>query len=636
MIVRRVFAVLFCSCVAPTLALAECLLENDPLGRADCSSVLFIDGSHADCQTFAGIVASDARSRDEAMNFDTPWCSLGGLNEHFLNHKLNSEDTVYIVDGEYLHFIDYGTPAAVGATYRILVISSGVTITRYPEAPDGYDEVVIRAGSYDSSGPMLNFKGSDITLENLTFEGNIPVPLDPTPGDGVPADTTTQLPGACQTPIDTNLLLYMKRFILFQGSAGARTSGHTLRNIRLDNFEGLNDDGYCYRASKPTGWGIQFQNTDGGIVEDSFISCATTAELEGRSYDPFITADGIQMNYTEGFEVRGNQFSHCGHASLQTRWSSGHVVENNDVTNHIHTGMDLSGDSTDLTVRYNRVHDFDALGIEFNGVSTSLLYNNLIYRGGVAGITLLGVSNGTVTKWSSDNDIFNNLIYDMGRAGIELIHYGSSSPGPSGINDNRIHNNVIFGIQQYAQDPDHAEIKLHFLEPNFSAFVDAIPPRAPGDGNTFDDNVVLGFVDGEAPMTYMEGFELKDEVSLAELNSEAIGSGNLGFATAPDPEQVFVSAAGGDFHWKPGNPLGWPVFPPEGLCLGRDGLPLMTDDYDHDLRPDVATTGVCHVGPYEYAPVPVSALTGWGLGSLTALVMGIGLWRASTRRSRVG
>lgn len=327
--IRSSLAALLCSCIAPALAFGECVTGSDPLGLADCSSVLFIDGSNSDCNTFAGIVAADARTRDTALNPNTPWCSLRGLNESIPDEKLHTLDTVYIVDGEYSHFIDNGgaLPIADGATPRVRIKTSGVTITRYPEPPDGNDEVVIRAGSYDF-GYFLSFTGSDITLENLTFLGNISVPPDPTPADGIPADVTTaglELPGdpttPCEAPIGTDQRLYMKWFLSFGGASGGRSSGHTLHNIHLDDFEGLNDEGYCYRFSHadnqklPWGGGLNFSSVDNVTLKDSFIGCTSSPELMAPAYHNTLNADGLKMDFTSDFVVSGNEFSHCGHAS---------------------------------------------------------------------------------------------------------------------------------------------------------------------------------------------------------------------------------------------------------------------------------------------------------------------------------
>lgn len=154
---------------------------------------------------------------------------------------------------------------------------------------------------------------------------------------------------------------------------------------------------------------------------------------------------GIRLTHADHVIVRNITVSGAGHANLFCSHSHHVTFENNEASNG-GIGIYVADSSDYATIRGNRLHNHQAIGLHMNGdissggdgiISFALVENNVIYRNGATGINCDGVT---------DSVFRNNLIYDNVRRGIAFFQGDGAVPS----NDNQVlHNTVVMPSTGY-------------------------------------------------------------------------------------------------------------------------------------------------------------------------------------------
>ena len=179
-----------------------------------------------------------------------------------------------------------------------------------------------------------------------------------------------------------------------------------------------------------------------------------------------VDADGARFGQKgKGFTVTGDFgestgiWSNADHTKIE-----GNIVRDLDVIGlpEIWTNRGISGGGLGLTVRYNRVEQFDAHGIlvtgsggQSNQASLAKVSGNVIRNTRYACIVIL--------SWGRDNGSYDhNHLEDCGQAGIGLLNdYVGFSPGPIRNSGERIRYNTISGNTEIAIDAWHGNPSIY-------------------------------------------------------------------------------------------------------------------------------------------------------------------------------
>jgi hypothetical protein len=262
---------------------------------------------------------------------------------------------------------------------------------------------------------------------------------------------------------------------------------------------------------------------------------------------------GIDMRDVNRITVR-----RCNvHGSAVTGIFDGFVdhptYEDNESWNNGEHGIYHSNSGDDAIIRGNRLHHNAGCGLHMNGdasqggdgiISRVLVERNVIWENGLAGGS--GINGDGVT----DSVIRNNLLYDNHASGIALF----GIDGAVGSSRNLVANNTIV---QAADNRSRWVI-------NMSAFGGAFPPV----DNRILNNILYtpratrGSVDIWDPAA--QGFE-SDYNVVVDLFSPDSESSTLTLAQwqalghdthsiIATPAQLFVDAAAGDYTLRPGSP----------------------------------------------------------------------------------
>ncbi len=555
-------------CVALQTAMAAYPVDVDPLRLSSANptdiedpQVLFIDNLHP---------CDDALSRTQTLSTGIPWCSLFGLREYSISQNLRAGDTVYFRGGgsPYEHLIDTST---------LQLETSGtaenpITIAAYPTDSGGSENVTIKAGTFSTTSDdrkwFLYIKGSHYKVEDLNFVGHIDIPGE----------------GRLYSPLFLNV--YQANNVEIRGGS-------------VSGFLGNDDMLYLQGVPDRTGgYGLAFEGGAHAVIDNVDIGCT---DPESPMIQGALSGDGLLIQNSNDVVVRNSTFYDCGHDALHVRTATNVLIEDNEFYNRFHNSIDLNWASLHV-IRNNRFVDWNTvpsasslqgIAIEILHSSNNKVYNNLIYSSVStnmsAGIAIISSSDTETANGgeSSGNEIYNNLIYRAGKAGISLSHSGPSTL-PSVVQDNKIYNNIIFGIEIYVPDY-HAELRLGFKDD----YADFVSKNA--EGNEIFNNLILGFRDplqNPEVVTYSKMFAYQTGMTPEELNDESSAAGqtfagdNIGSSSLVSAADLFVDPAGGDFRLKPGNPA---------IDAGRC-LPDVTVDFDGNLRP----TTNCDIGPYEF------------------------------------
>jgi hypothetical protein len=290
------------------------------------------------------------------------------------------------------------------------------------------------------------------------------------------------------------------------------------------------------------------------IINSQNPYTAVAADLEpGSDYvtvedftienDGTVTRDGIKATGKHD-SILNNTVTGVGGQGIFANNAPGIVISGNTVsgtlgTNSTGHGVYVAGESTGAIIRGNIIHDNGAIGIHINGDSggvgtlnvlqNALIENNVIYNNTTeAGINCDGLQNSTIR---------NNLIYGYASYGISLYRIDAGGPSSGNI----IVNNTIYSTRAGSG----AAIRIkdgainNTLYNNILLGGDGSSIRISNDslpGFVSDYNVVTGTFQSEDTGDYM---------TLAQWQSMTGQDQHSIVATAA---QLFVNAAGGDFH----------------------------------------------------------------------------------------
>ena len=178
----------------------------------------------------------------------------------------------------------------------------------------------------------------------------------------------------------------------------------------------------------------------------------TNSEIAYLGYEAGYGAGRTGLRYLggDGSIITGNNIHHLWFA-LYTRGVGGMVIENNDIHNNGHYGLDPHTGTHDMIIRNNTVHDNGSIGIICSLDCYNItIENNIVYNNTKMGVMFSRnmfdsiarnniVSNedrGIVISESHNNRIHNNTVSDSG-TGIDIDKESSQ---------NSIHENIIVNI----------------------------------------------------------------------------------------------------------------------------------------------------------------------------------------------
>jgi parallel beta-helix repeat protein len=283
---------------------------------------------------------------------------------------------------------------------------------------------------------------------------------------------------------------------------------------------------------------------------------------------------GINVGRTEHVTVQHCRVHDCGLTGIFTAFSDHVTIQfNESYDNHEH-GIYHSNSGDYPVIRGNRSHHNDGCGIHMNGdrnmggdglISHALVERNTIWENGRAGGSAINCDG------VSDSIIRNNLCYDNHASGISLyaidgaegssrnqVYHNTVVMGPDGrwvLNipwwqrrsapvGNRVANNIF-----YTSNPETGAILIWGEEALAGCDHNLVVGRFGGDAVIAEDTEI-------AHMSLDQGAALRP----AEGGSEVIdlrGWQQLGWdvhSREARPEELFVNAAAHDYRLRQGSP----------------------------------------------------------------------------------
>ena len=399
---------------------------------------------------------------------------------------------------------------------------------------------------------------------------------------------------------------------------------------------GTHDGGITVETSGTAGEPITFQANGAGVVIEGsggegdafFITGADYIVVEGLKIQHADRA-GMRIDSAHHVTVRNCTFANNGTWGLFTDFSDYTTVENSEAYGSVDEhGIYISNSSDYPAIRGNRLHDNNGCGLHMNGdismggdgiISYAVVENNIVYENGVGGGS--GINMDGVT----DSVVRNNLLYNNHASGISLYQIDGGSPS----RNNRVLNNTILmpANGRWALNVPNTENNKLFnnIVLNNHSYRGSILIGAPvSAGFESDYNVVIDRFanDGEGDTI----------LSLAEW--QALGYDQHSFIASAS--QLFVNAAGDDFHLSTGSPAidkgtvladvlydleGHPRPSGAGYDIGayesQLGLLLSGVPGDSTISlswevnatlPDTATWTIAYQGPAGDQPSPITGL----------------------------
>jgi len=305
--------------------------------------------------------------------------------------------------------------------------------------------------------------------------------------------------------------------------------------------------GWDYDQSGTAGAPITFKGMPGATITSRNNKTPDGIDLEGASYitiDGFTinNADGsiqragiraigdsnvlIQNNYTTQNGTWGIYTSHTTDVTIQNNTSS---YNNNTTSTWNHHGIYVSNSAVRPIVRNNVVFGNIGNGIHFNGdasqggdgvVTGALVEGNIVYDNGTGGgsaINCDGISNSIIR---------NNLLYNNHRKGIALYQIDAAT----GSQNNVVENNTVI------QAADGAGA-MNVLDGS--------------TGNRIRNNIFLGGegswnLDDSSLPGLVSDYNVVDKAATAGADQHSV--------TGTTPAQLFVNPSAGDFHLAAGSP----------------------------------------------------------------------------------
>jgi hypothetical protein len=346
------------------------------------------------------------------------------------------------------------------------------------------------------------------------------------------------------------------------------TSGTASQPITIK----ANSPGVIFEASTVSRDAFFIEDADYVIVDGITIQHAPRA--------------GIRISNSDHVTVRHCTFASNGVWGLFTDFSDYTTVEDSESyqagTQH---GIYISNSSDYPVIRHNRLHDNHACGLHMNGdirmggdgiISHGLVEGNIIYGNGVGGGS--GINMDGVT----DTIVRNNLLYDNHASGISMYQID----GGSGSQNNQVLNNTILM-------PSDGRWAINIPEDNDTnnkVFNNILYSSHSFRGSiTISDSGLSGFQsDYNVLVNRLSADDGDTSITLAAW--QALGYDQHSFLATP--AQLFTNPGAKDYHLKP-----------DSLAIDK-GIVLadVTDDLEGNHRPSGAAY---NVGAYEFLPALV-------------------------------
>lgn len=205
-----------------------------------------------------------------------------------------------------------------------------------------------------------------------------------------------------------------------------------------------------------SGWGILVQECDNSVITENTLS-----NITAHSYKP--SGSGIFIRDTQGVEISQNDISNVERAGIMVGYTTGAVVEENQVG-----GVTAS------------MYGDDGAGIYLQNATDAAVNDNNVSAAAVAGILLLDGSSGTMSGnvvsgiVADDNDLFGD--------GITILDATSAVP----LDGNHVYNNARAGFLFDSSAGSYAN-----TESDHNAFAGYLQLNAAvtdEGGNNFHDN----------------------------------------------------------------------------------------------------------------------------------------------------
>ena len=321
-------------------------------------------------------------------------------------------------------------------------------------------------------------------------------------------------------------------------------------------------------------------------------------EMEGRVpgywiVDGFEVADsiryGISLRQSDYVTARNCTVHGSRVTGIVTSFSNHLTIENNECYANGEHGIYHANSGDYPIIRGNRSHDNHGCGIHMNGdlnmggkgqINHALVEKNVIWgngRGGGGGINCDGVS---------DSVIRNNLIFDNHASGITL--YGIDAA--EGSSRNLVCNNTVLmpddgrwaitiGAHEGKPNPT-ANVLMNNIFLNANPRVGSITIWGAGALQASDHNIVTDRMSADDATTVVPPEQWRSTLADWQVTGHDLHSLIAG------PADLFVDPAAHDYHLKPGSPA---------LRAGAP-IPDLTDDLDSSPRPK---SGAWDVGCYQ-------------------------------------
>lgn len=329
-----------------------------------------------------------------------------------------------------------------------------------------------------------------------------------------------------------------------------------------------------------TGAGVIVEGS-GGERDAFFIDQADYVTVEGLVIQHADRA-GMRISQSHHVTVRNMTFADNGRWGLFTDFSDYTLVEDSESYGAaLEHGIYISNSSDYPTIRRNRLHHNHGCGLHMNGdismggdgiISFGLVEDNIIFENGLGGGSAINMDGVT------DTVVRNNLLYDNHASGISLYQID----GGSGSTNNRVLNNTILmpsdgrwaiNIPEANDTNNQLFNNILYSYHGWRGSISIATPTLPGFES--DYNVLVDRLSTDSGDTV---------ISLAEWQALGYDAHSI----SATPEQLFQYPAGDNYHLRSGSPA-----VDSGVLLID-----VIDDLEGNLRP---LGSQYDIGAYEFA-----------------------------------
>jgi len=330
-------------------------------------------------------------------------------------------------------------------------------------------------------------------------------------------------------------------------------------------------------------YGIDIRVTESVTVQNCFVhNSAVTGIFLAFSYHPAIINNESSFNGEHGI--------------YQSNSGDYPVIRGNRLHHNAAAGLHMNGDRNftpgDGVISFALVEKnivFEngvrgGSGINCDGVSDSIIRNNLLYNNHASGISLYAIDG---AEGSSRNLVYNNTVV-MAQGARWCINIPASTEGQPNPTGNKIKNNIL-----YTLDSNRGSIVTYSgTAPGFESDYNVVVNRFSVD----EGDTGLGLSSWEA-----RGFD--------------------GHSIIAAPPSLFADPAGGDYHLRSGSPAAG-----AGVALAQ-----VTDDLDGSGRPQAAYSIGCFEASTrparDFFPATLAIETGKPIsGDATSLMAADGVY----------